>query len=272
MSASTPHSTFTPNGIVTLTSDFGSSEPYVGLMKGVILSRCPQARLIDLTHQIPVYRSSAAGLWLARSWQYFPTGTVHLAVVDPGVGTERGMVLLRQGGQVFVAPDNGLLDTVAVGAADAHWFRIEPERLQAILPPRPSRTFHGRDIFAPLVAELAAGRLQPEQVGAALRREPKTSIGQGSATELTGQIVVIDHFGNLITDIDAAAVERLVNPTVHFREQTFVLQPTYGAVAAGRVLALINSFGVIELAQAQGSAQQLFAADYGETVVVRGIA
>jgi len=260
---------FTPNGIITLTTDFGTRDPFVGLMKGVILSRYMQAKLIDLTHEIPPYRPAVAGFWLARSWQYFPTGTIHLAVVDPGVGTDRGLVAITVEGQLFIAPDNGLLEEVAVSADRAEWRRVDLERLRPVLPTIASNTFHGRDIFAPLVAEIATGRLQVEQVGDRLDRLISKS-ARSFGDEIAGEIMVIDHFGNLITNIEALELQRIPEPKIHFHGQVFDLHRTYGAAKRGEVIALINSFGVLELAQAQGNAQTTLAATLGERVVVRG--
>lgn len=266
---------FKPNGIITLISDFGNRDPFVGLMKGVILSRFAEAKLVDLTHEIPAYATATAGFWLARSWCYFPSGTVHLAVVDPGVGTERGIVLLQVAGHAFLAPDNGLLDEVARSSHEANWWQVDLDQLRTMLPARVSNTFHGRDIFAPLVAEIAAARLMPKEVGARLngrvcdRQLAAHPANFGAAKEVTGHIIAIDHFGNLITDIEVTAVQQFLNPRIHFRGQVLVLKNTYGSTAAGEMLALINSFGVVELAQSLGNAQVHYGARYGELVVVR---
>ena len=261
---------FKPNGLITLTTDFGTHDPFVGVMKGVILSRFTSAKIVDLTHEIPAYLPATAGFWLSRSWPYFSAGTVHLAVVDPGVGTARGMVLLQAAQQVFIAPDNGLLDAVARSVVEPEWWRIELDSLQGIVAAKPSNTFHGRDIFAPLVAEIAAGRLLPEAVGTKIL-EPDTNRSSAAAMiagEYSGHIVAIDHFGNLITDLDGVELQRFLRPEIHFREQVFVPQDTYGVAAPGAVVAVVNAFGVVELAQMEGSAQRYFGATYGERVRV----
>src|SRR5688500_15407763 len=156
---------FQASGIVTVTTDFGHQGPFVGVMKGVMLSRFPAVRIVDLTHEIVVHFPAEAGFWLARSFRYFPTGTVHVAVVDPGVGTARDIVAVAAQGHVLLAPDNGLLAPIAAAHADARIIRFDSAPLARLGIQRPSATFHGRDIFAPVAAELAAGRCQPEALG-----------------------------------------------------------------------------------------------------------
>ncbi|MGE0113494.1 MAG: S-adenosyl-l-methionine hydroxide adenosyltransferase family protein [Steroidobacteraceae bacterium] len=250
-------------GLVTLTTDFGLSDPYVGIMKGAILVRHPSVRLVDLTHQTPVFQPEVAGFWLARSWQYFPTGTVHLAVVDPGVGTERAMRLLFLAGQLFIAPDNGLLDPVFRSAPAGHWrvFRVED---LVHLSLTPSMTFHGRDIFAPLVAEITANRQSPEMLGKALETMPAPVIQETGA----GQIIYADHYGNLITDVAADCLTLFRQPVLQFRDQQFHIRASYGFAAHGELLGLVNSWGTLEIARAHGNAQRCLQAEPGEVVRV----
>lgn len=256
---------FRANGVITLTTDFGMSEPYVGIMKGVILARCPSSHLVDLTHQVPPFQPGLAGFWLARAWQHFAPGTLHLAVVDPGVGTDRAMVLLELGGQVFVAPDNGLLDPVFRSATGARWRTFGRADVVHILPPEVSHTFHGRDVFAPIVAEIAARRLGISNLGQirAVAPPPASPIGSRE-----GRIVGADHFGNLVTDIPAECLNGLITPVVLFRGQRIALHPSYGFVPAGTVLGLVNSWGTVEIAMAQGNVQQALQAAPGEAVAV----
>ncbi|SVD53732.1 uncharacterized protein METZ01_LOCUS406586, partial [marine metagenome] len=140
------------NPIFSLLPDFGLRDPYVGQMKGILLSRCPSARVIDLTHEVPPQSVAVGAFFLQKSWRFLPAGTVHLAVVDPGVGTGRGVVALQREEHLFLGPDNGLLSGVASGGMV---FRLHTEMED--LPER-SDTFHGRDLFAPLAADLANGR------------------------------------------------------------------------------------------------------------------
>ena len=145
---------FKPSGVITITTDFGHKGPFGAVMTGVIVSRFPAARVIDLAHDIPAHWPPEAGFWLSRAYRYFPTGTVHIAIVDPGVGTEREILVAERDGHVFMAPDNGLLAPLLEEAGRI--CRLRTEALAGFGIDAPSLTFHGRDIFAPLAAELAA--------------------------------------------------------------------------------------------------------------------
>jgi len=262
---------FVPSGVITLTTDFGHKDPFVGVMKGQILRRTPAARIVDLTHEVLVHWPAEAGFWLGRSFEYFPDGTVHVAVVDPGVGGARQIAIVEAAGQVFLAPDNGLLAGVLERLRDTPVLRRLDD---AILPSlgihRPSATFHGRDIFAPLAAELAGGRLVPSQLGPVLHDlvpgwldEPVVTPGQ-----VHGAVVTIDHFGNLLTNIDAALVAPIANPVVRAGGHEVPVRRTYSDVRPGEYLALVNSFGVLEIARAEQSASQGLGLDRGAPVVV----
>ena len=222
-----------PCGVITITTDFGHQGPFVGVIKGRILTRFPEARLIDLTHEIVVHWPAEAGFWLARSFNYFPAGTVHMAVVDPGVGTSRHIVVARAAGHYFLAPDNGLL--------------------------------------APVAAELAAGRCRVEDLG-----EEVTSLVPSwvedptvDSRSVSGVVITIDHFGNLITNIDGTLIERFRLPLVHAGNHAFPVLRTYGDTRPGEYLALVNSFGVIEIARAENSAAEGLGLSRGAPVVVR---
>ncbi len=258
-------------GVITLTTDFGHQGPFVGVMKGAVLARFPAARLIDLTHEILVHWPAEAGFWLARAYRYFPDGTVHVAVVDPGVGTARKIIALRVDGHVFLAPDNGLLAPIVARNPGAPMVRLSPGVLARLKIQRVSATFHGRDIFAPVAAELAAGRLPFEALG-----EPVSTLVPSWVEEpavdrrsVTGLIMTQDHFGNLITNIDAALIERFRLPLVHAGNRAFALLKTYGEVRPGEYLALVNSFGTVEIARAEGSAAEGLGLSRGAPVVVR---
>jgi S-adenosyl-L-methionine hydrolase (adenosine-forming) len=259
------------SGVVTITTDFGHQGPFVGVMKGRILSRFPEARIVDLTHEILVHWPAEAGFWLSHAYQYFPAGTVHVAVVDPGVGTSRDILVVVADGHYFVAPDNGLLAPLVGRAAGAKLLRLTAAQLTRIGVHRPSATFHGRDIFAPVAAELAAGRCTPEALG-----EPVATIVPAWVDEPTvesgsvaGVVITIDHFGNLITNIEAAHLERLRLPIVNAGNHAFPLRRTYGDAKPGEYLALINSFGVLEIARAEQSAAEGLGLSRGAPVVVR---
>ena len=190
--------------VITLSTDFGTGSPYVAAMKGVILSINPQAVIVDVTHAIPAQDVRQGALVLEEAARWFPPETIHVAVIDPGVGTERKIVYARFGDQQFVAPDNGLLSRLALLAPPSTIVTVtEPEHW--LLPV--SATFHGRDIMAPVAARLSLG-LDPARLGPA-----QTSIEQLDWTEarvaankIEGTVQSIDSFGNLITDISADAL------------------------------------------------------------------
>jgi len=255
--------------IITLTTDFGLKGPFVGVLKGAILARLPVAQIVDLTHDIPVHWPIEAGFWLARSYRYFPAGTVHVAIVDPGVGTGRSIIAGEHDGHFFLGPDNGLLPPV-LGTTPARCYRLSETWRQQQGWPSPSHTFHGRDIFAPLAAELAAGRLAISDIGPpagelipSLQEEP-----QAGPHEIRGTVIAIDNFGNLITNIDAALLAGFRKPEVLAAGHRLDLRKTYGNVPPGEFLALINSFGVLEIARAEGSAAESLGLGRGAPVIV----
>jgi hypothetical protein len=198
---------------------------------------------------------------------------VHVAVVDPGVGTSRDIVLVSAAEHLFVAPDNGLLAPVVTRHPQASIVRLRPEGLARIGVHHASATFHGRDILAPVGAELAAGRCIPADLG-----EPATAdslvpswVDEPSVerASVTGVIITIDHFGNLISNIDATLIERFRLPLVHAGSHAFPLLRTYGDSKPGEYLALINSFGVIEIARAEQSAAEGLGLSRGAPITVR---
>lgn len=190
------------SGLITLLTDFGLSDSYVGQMKGVLWSEAPGLRaVIDLTHGIPAQAVAVGAFQLARAWACFPTGTVHVAVVDPGVGTQRPMLALVAEGHFFVAPDNGLLSGVLEQASQV--VRLEPARFAR---PNPAATFHGRDIFAPAAARLAAGA-ELGDLGAVVAATRCVTLPGFAAPSLAGlasgdlevEVLFLDSFGNAIT-------------------------------------------------------------------------
>jgi len=259
------------SGVITITTDFGHKGPFVGVMKGVILTRYPEARIVDLTHEIVVHWPAEAGFWLTRASGYFPPGTVHIAVVDPGVGTSREIVAVSAAGQVFLAPDNGLLAPVVAKSPDARIVRVGASGLARLGIQNVSATFHGRDIFAPLAAELAAGRCRPEQLGEPVENLIPAWVDEPTVTAhaVSGVVISIDHFGNLITNIDATLLRRFAAPQVHTGNHVFRLARTYGDVRPGEYLALVNSFGVVEIACAEQSAAGGLGLGRGAPVSVR---
>jgi S-adenosylmethionine hydrolase len=248
---------FRANGIVTLTTDFGLREPFVGIMKGMMLAHASQLRFIDMAHEVSAFQPVEAGFWLAGALRYFPAGTVHVAVVDPGVGTPRALLAAMANEQVLLAPDNGLLAPLAVRKKIDRIIRIDPTRLVQYGVSDVSATFHGRDVFAPLAAAIAAGRCDPVDLG-----EEVDSLDQSGWPATTaradggvaGVVVAVDRFGNLISNIEATAVVALNSPTVHVGGLRLPLRRTYGEAAPGEYLGLINSFEVLEVARSRGNA------------------
>src|SRR5262245_60929472 len=217
----------TQNGIVTLITDFGLRDPFVGVMKGAVLARHARATLVDLTHDIEPGLVADAAFWLAQAYPWFPEGTVHVAVVDPGVGTSRAALVARSGGHSFVGPDNGLFEVVKRRAASFECRRIDTELLGL---PTPSRTFHGRDVFAPVAGLLAAGSLAFDAVGP--RHEPVGTAAVPDARPVAGgvegEVIVIDRFGNLITNVEGASLGELGKLSVEIGGRTLPMVGTFG--------------------------------------------
>src|SRR5262245_10257738 len=260
-----------PSGVITITTDFGHQGPFVGVMKGCILRRFADARIIDLTHEILVHWPAEAGFWLARAFEYFPVGTVHIAVVDPGVGTSRDIVAVSAAGHIFLAPDNGLLAPVAAKDPGAAITRLAAPALARLAIERPSATFHGRDIFAPVAAELACGRITPAELGEPLASLVPAWVDEASVEDgsVRGVVIAVDHFGNLISNIDASLLERFRSPRVYAGNHVLSLLRTYGDTRPGEYLALINSFGVLEIARAEQSAADGLGLGRGAPIFVR---
>ncbi|MBM4191824.1 MAG: SAM-dependent chlorinase/fluorinase [Gammaproteobacteria bacterium] len=262
---------FSPCSIITLTSDFGLRDPFIGVMKGRILDIAPSAQIIDLTHDIAAHWPAEAGFWLRRSFRYFSRGTVHVAVVDPGVGTARNIAMVLLEGHLFLAPDNGTLADIASQQRDAQLWHIDISRLDSLGIKLLSATFHGRDIFAPVAAALASDAIKPEDIGRrALSLIPgwveEASVGEH---RVSGIIITVDHFGNLITNIDRQLCERFIDPVVCAGNLSLPLRRTYGDVRPGDPIALINSFEVVEIAVAEGRATDTLGLSRGAPVSVR---
>ena len=256
-------------GVVSLTTDFGHRGPYIGTMKGAMLSRSAQLNIVDLTHEVLVHWPAEAGFWLHRSFSYFPKGTVHLAVVDPGVGTDRSVLVVVAEGHAFVAPDNGLLAEI-IEAYDSTVIRVSEKILAEVSLESISATFHGRDIFAPMVAEIASGKLQIEELGKVAHDYIPSLIEPPipGSKELKGVIITSDNFGNLITNIDADLVQGFENPKVIAGGHELPVSRTYGDVQPGQLICLINSSQVLEIACAEKSAADELSIGRGSPIVV----
>ena len=240
--------------VITLTSDFGPGV-FVGVMKGVILGICPQARLIDLDHGLPAQNIRAGALVLEQAMPHFPTGTIHLAVIDPGVGTTRRPFCVQTKGCLLVGPDNGLFSLALKADPQARVYEIANNH---IIPPPQSSTFHGRDVFAPAAAHLARG-VEPARLGPLVadpvRLDWPRPREEGGV--LRGQVLWADHFGNLATNISRARLENYLKGDAGVRIACNSLQikglcHSFADAQPGEPLALINSWGRLELALNQG--------------------
>jgi len=257
-------------GIVTLTTDFGLRDAYVAEMKGVMLGLARAAgqslQLVDVTHEVERHDITEGALALEAAAPFFPRGTVHLAVVDPGVGTARRGVALATDGHLFVGPDNGLFTPFLTAGG---WRAFEIAEADYRLP-MVSRTFHGRDLFAPAAAHLALG-LDPARLGPAIGDPVQLAWPQVRAVAgaVAGAVVHTDRFGNLITSIHARSVEPLdASVVIRVGGREVPLAGTYADLPEGRPGALVGSGGRLEIAVREGSAATLLRALRGTPVVV----
>lgn len=253
-----------PCGVVTLLTDFGLADPFVGVMTGVILSRFPGARVVDLCHGIRPQAIREGAFWLERCFSWFPAGTVHVAVVDPGVGSARRVLAAAAAGHYFVAPDNGLLGERLLSAPGAHALEVDVGRLG--LTPS-SATFHGRDVFAPLAAALASGALDLRQAGLPVQPQPcELAAPVRSAQGISGEVVTIDRFGNLLTNLDAELLAAADLRRVAIAGRVLPVRRTYSDASPGELMGLINAFGVLEIAERDGSAERALGVGRGAPV------
>ena len=256
--------------IITLSTDFGLQDAYVGSMKGVILSIDPNAQIVDITHELPVHRIFPAAYLLREACPRFPPGTIHVAVVDPGVGGERNPLLLKIDSRFYVGPDNGifglLLDDLPLQGA----WRLETR--EHFLHPV-SSTFHGRDIFAPVAAHLASGT-SPDAFGPTAERPTTLSLPAHHAEERTlrGEVVYIDRFGNCITNLTEKVVSGWAGGasfTMHAASKEIEgISTTYESTSKGEALSLINSMGHLEIACNQARADRTLCMREGDPVVL----
>jgi len=254
-----------PSGLVTLLTDFGIRDPYVGVMKGVMHRHNPDVVPIDLSHEVPPQDLRLAAWHLRSTWRYFPVGTVHLVVVDPGVGSGRCILVARDRGHAFVAPDNGVLGPVLSESACVFALDVERFALSGA-----GNTFHGRDIFAPAVAAIAGG-LEPEQAGASVEAWQTIDwprVEHDGAGALATEVLYADRFGNLITTLAASEVEA-GSWCIEVADHELPLVRTYADVSPGEGLALIGSCGTLEVSVRDGNAAARFSVGAGTKVRVR---
>ena len=263
------------SGVITFTTDFGLADPYVGVMKGVVLSINPAAQMIDISHFVKAGAITQAAFLIREAYPFFPQGTVHVVVVDPGVGGRRRPILIETQDHIFVGPDNGVFSTIVSDHKQAVAFHITESRY---FLPDVSNTFHGRDIFAPVAAHISRG-VEPLEMGPVIS-DPVTfeiPVAEERGTVLYGRIMHIDGFGNLISNVKEAELGAFLGA-----ERPFIivgklmiegLRKSYSEVGAGEVLALIGSSGCLEIAVNQGRACDIAGTGrdglIGKTVEVR---
>ena len=255
--------------LITLTTDFGYRDPFVGIMKGVIAGINANARVIDLSHDIPPQDIMAGALVLRHSVPYFPRGAIHVAVIDPGVGSARRPLLVECDGNYFVGPDNGVLSLALAGKQPTRFTHLSNSayHLQPV-----SATFHGRDIFAPVAAYLSLGVAAVafgDPVDGFLRLKLPEALRAGR--RICGEILYIDSFGNLFTNISERDLTGLTadNLVISLRDATIRgLVSNYAAAADGEFVALINSWGLLEIAVYKGSAERRATAKVGDKVTL----
>ena len=256
--------------VITLLTDFGLSDAFVGTMKGVILGICPEARIVDLSHGIAPQRIEEGAFVLRTAYPYFPVGTVHVAVVDPGVGGTRRALIVETSGYRFVGPDNGLFAHVYAKETDLRVVSVTEPRFML---PEISNTFHGRDVFAPVAAHLALGA-PVSDFGPEIDDYVTGTVTEPVAHEggITGRVLHIDRYGNIITDIgDALFLENTRGKRFRIRLADLALDRvsvSYDEAAAGACLAILDSAGLLEIAVNGGSAAETLGVSTGARVDV----
>jgi S-adenosylmethionine hydrolase len=254
--------------VVTFTTDFGTRDGYAGAMKGVVLSIAPRATLVDITHGVPAQDVAAGAVALAQAAPLFPVGSIHVAVVDPGVGGERADLLVESGGSFFIGPDNGVLSLAARAPRKVYWIEAAAFRREPVSP-----TFHGRDVFAPTAGRLAAGA-NPADAGPLVPKmvDLATPALHRRDGVIEGEVIHVDGFGNLITSLPA---EALAGPgvTVEVEGAEGRFEPrvgrTFSDVDPGALIAYVGSGGQLEIARRDGSAAGRIGAERGTPVRAR---
>jgi S-adenosylmethionine hydrolase len=246
--------------VITLLTDFGTADYFVGAVKGAILSVNPAAVIADITHEVPPQDVETAAFTVLAAYETFPPGTVHFAVVDPGVGSERRAIVVKAGKWLFVGPDNGLFTYIYDREPSHQTFHVTAEKY---FRPSPSTTFHGRDIFAPVAAALSKG-VKPEAFGPSIADEVRL------ATSPTPTIIHIDHFGNCITNITRDLFDSSKQPTLLVKRKvidTFV--DFYGAAPPNTLVAIWGSAGFLEISVNRKSAAKILGAKRGDPIILR---
>jgi S-adenosylmethionine hydrolase len=264
--------TLPPRRIITLTTDFGTVDHYAGAMKGVILSRCPGVEITDISHEIAPFSILAGAYAIDQVAPYFPQGTIHVVVVDPGVGTARKPLLVEALDQYFIAPDNGVLSLIVARDRNMKAREISNRDLWVDTI---SSTFHGRDLFAPVAAALASGRAAPDDVGPALADLVLLSdieARQANHREWHGIVLSVDRFGNVITNFSRAAFANIASSpfSLHVGNGRITsFRATFGEAAKGECFAYFGSSGCVEVGMNLGSAAAQLQANPGDFVALK---
>jgi S-adenosylmethionine hydrolase len=260
-----------PSSIITLTTDFGPKDPYVAEIKAVILSINPDARIVDVTHEVEKFNTRMAAYVLACAAPYFPNGTVHVAVVDPGVGTKRQAVLIQTRRGFFVGPDNGVLALAAGNQSIERVFSIKNRKLML---PRISNTFHGRDVFAPVAAHLS-NRTRPTEIGPEIHKilTPRFVRTARRKNTLVGEVLYVDGFGNIITNFEKKELDLInIKETVDIKFKKIRLRlklcKAYEEVEEQKALAIIGSHNFLEVSVNQGNAARKFKVKTGDEIAL----
>jgi len=255
--------------MITLTTDFGLRDPYVAEMKAVILKICPAATVIDITHQIEKFSIRMGAYTLAAAAPYFPKGTIHVAVVDPGVGTKRRAILIQTESSYYIGPDNGVLTLAAKNQGIKHIYKITNKKLML---PKVSDTFHGRDVFAPAAAHLANG-VPPAEFGPEIRKIVTPTFAKITKRKnaVTGEVIHLDNFGNIVTnlrekELQAMNAKEKVSLKLEDTKLDLKLCKAYAQVQARKPLAVLGSHGFLEISINQGSAAETFKIKVGAKV------
>jgi S-adenosylmethionine hydrolase len=272
--------------LIALLTDFGTTDPYVGVMKGVIYSICPDALIVDVTHAIAPQNIRQAAFMLLTSYRYFPSDTIFVVVVDPGVGSARKPIAVQIDGYTFIAPDNGVLSYVIAENLSVNVYEIQNP---AFMLPNLSASFHGRDIFAPTAGRIATGK-HIEEVSVAIKSPQQINMPMLNieAKRIIGEIIHVDHFGNLVTSIGRLqhmdSLTAILNPRFGVGEMLYIdtvsvrvsivgvkvrgIKRTYSQASQDELLTMIGSSGFLEIAVNQGHAAAVLGATIGDRVEV----
>jgi S-adenosylmethionine hydrolase len=260
--------------LITLLSDFGLKDPYVAEMKAVILSICPNASIVDISHEIEKYDIRMGAYMLARAAPYFPKGTIHVAVVDPGVGTERKRIIIEAKRSFYVGPDNGLLMLSAQKEGVIHICEVTKRKY---LLKTVSKTFHGRDVFSPAAAYLAKG-VQALDFGPEVSNPIVPSLTKPLTLdrEIHGEVIHVDGFGNIVTNVTeehlkAINIKEGIRLSVTLKDNKVLVKlcSAYGGIPVDSPLTVIGSGGFLEVAVNQGNAAQTFGIKTGDKVIIK---